>query len=112
MHHPDEYTENQAEYLAKLLAERLNDPSSVPFYLSLARQYPAGHLFNVLGQVMEIPDEQIRKSRGALFTWMVRNGSGPAQLPPVPENLPVAPADQDFPVLTQPDWPELSDHHD
>ena len=60
------------ELLALDLAEGLNDQKSLPLYLSYAKKYPEDLLRRILGTVKEIPDEKIRKSRGALFSFIVK----------------------------------------
>ena len=58
--------------LAKDLAEFLNDHDNVSLYYSYAKKYPEPFLRQVLGEVMDIPDEKIRKSRKALFSYLIR----------------------------------------
>lgn len=60
------------ELLALDLAEALNDRNGLPFYLSLSKKYPEALLRKVLGEVKEIPDRKIRKSRGALFNHLIQ----------------------------------------
>jgi hypothetical protein len=60
------------ELLALDLAEGLNDRKSLPLYLTYARRYPEGFLRRTLGAVKEIPDDKIKKSRGALFNYIIR----------------------------------------
>lgn len=60
------------ELLALDLAEALEDIDGLPLYLSYAKKYPEGLLRQVLGEVKEIPADRIKKSRGALFNYMVQ----------------------------------------
>ncbi len=60
------------ELLALDLASALNDAKGLRLYLSYAKKYPASLLWKVLGEVREIPEERIRKSRAALFNHLVR----------------------------------------
>jgi hypothetical protein len=57
--------------LAHEIADRLNDPDALSLYLSYARQLPHEKLREILNKVCSIPDRQIRRSRGALFTHLV-----------------------------------------
>ena len=57
--------------LAHEIAERLNDPESLSLYLSYAQQFSHEKLREFLNRVCSIPDRQIRRSRGALFTHLV-----------------------------------------
>jgi metal-responsive CopG/Arc/MetJ family transcriptional regulator len=41
-------------------------------YLSYSRRFPESLLRKALGEAKEIPEEQIRKSRAALFNHLVR----------------------------------------
>ena len=60
------------ELLAKDLARALKDPQGFPLYLSYAKRYPESLLRKVLGEVREIPDHKIKKSRGALFNHLIQ----------------------------------------
>ena len=60
------------ELLASDLARGLNDSKSLPFYLSVVRQYPEPLLRKLLGEVREIPSEKIKKSRAALFNYLLK----------------------------------------
>jgi biotin operon repressor len=63
---------SREELLALDLAEALNDTKGLLFYLSYAKKYPESLLRRVLGEVKEIPDEKIKKSRGALFNHLIQ----------------------------------------
>jgi len=60
------------ELLALDLARGLNDIKSLPFYLSLAGQFPESLLSKLLGEVKEIPKSKIKKNRAALFTHLIK----------------------------------------
>lgn len=64
--------------LANEIADSLKDRDALPFYLSLTRKYHENHLRNILAKVMSIEESQIRKTRGALFTYLInqRYGNG------------------------------------
>jgi len=59
------------EFIAYDLAEALNDPEGIALYISYARRFPESLLRGTLGDVMEIPQERIRKSRAALFNHII-----------------------------------------
>ncbi len=63
---------NEKELLATDLAEALNDTKNLPLYLSYCNKYPEQLLRRVLGEVKELPQEKIRKSKGALFNYLVQ----------------------------------------
>jgi hypothetical protein len=71
VHMPNYHPQTREEYLAQELAERLEDPQGLPLYLKVARRYTESSIRQILGRVMEVPDERIRTSRGALFNWLI-----------------------------------------
>ncbi len=68
------------ELLAVDLAVALDDYQGLPLYISLAKKYPEAFLRNILGQVRGIPQEKIKKSRGALFNHLVQKNKQNHQL--------------------------------
>ena len=60
------------ELLARDLAAGLDDEANLRFYLSVCRKYPEGFLRKTYGQVKEIPLNKIKKSRGALFNYLIQ----------------------------------------
>ncbi|MFH2068279.1 MAG: hypothetical protein ABII89_02290 [Candidatus Omnitrophota bacterium] len=64
------------ELLALDLAQSLNDLKSLNFYLSVSGKYPEELLRRICNQVKEIPTEKIKKSKGALFTYLLKNTVG------------------------------------
>ena len=60
------------ELLALDLADALNDRKGLAMYLSYSRRFPESLLRKALGEAKEMPEEQIRKSRAALFNHLVR----------------------------------------
>jgi len=59
------------ELLALDLADSLNDRRGIALYLSYAKRFPESLLRGVLGGVKEIPQERIKKSRAALFNYLI-----------------------------------------
>jgi len=75
-HMPNYHPQTREEYLAQELAERLGDPQGLALYLKVARRYTESSIRQILGRVLEVPDERIRTSRGALFNWLIhRHGT-------------------------------------
>jgi hypothetical protein len=65
--------ENSREYkLAVELAEALHDTDSLLFYQNLVKIHSESFLRDLLAKVLAIPNEKIRKTRGALFNYMVQ----------------------------------------
>jgi hypothetical protein len=58
--------------LAMDIATALGDHKNLALYISYSRRYPVSLLRRVLGEVKEIPSEKIKKSRGALFNYLVQ----------------------------------------
>lgn len=58
--------------LAMDIATALGDHKNLALYISYSRRYPESLLRRVLGEVKEIPSEKIKKSRGALFNYLVQ----------------------------------------
>ncbi len=59
--------------LANELAETLHDYHSITQYLRFTEKYTEEQLLETLAQVMAVPKEKIKRSRGALFTHLIKN---------------------------------------
>lgn len=64
--------ESKEELLALDLATGLDDIKGLPLYISYVRKYPEHLLRRILGVVKEIPSEKVKRSRGALFNYLVQ----------------------------------------
>jgi hypothetical protein len=62
--------------LAYELASALNDIEALPVYTAFVEKYQEAFLRKTLNRVMSIPDEKIRRTRGALFTYLVKQNGG------------------------------------
>jgi hypothetical protein len=60
------------ELLARGLAEGLDDTDNLGFYITAVRKYPAEILRGVYEHVKGIPDNKIKKSKGALFNYLIQ----------------------------------------
>ena len=60
------------DLLALDAARDLEDMKNLGLYISYCRKYPENVIRSILGIVKEIPSERIRKSRGALFNYLVQ----------------------------------------
>ena len=61
--------------LAYELASTLSDVESIKAYEDFTERFAESFLRKVLTKVMSIPDRKIKKTRGALFTYLVnQNG--------------------------------------
>jgi hypothetical protein len=63
----------QAEYLAKEMAEKLDDPKSLGCYRKIANKLPQDVIFQVLASVKDAAiSGKIRQSKGALFVKIIK----------------------------------------
>jgi uncharacterized membrane protein len=62
----------QNESLALELAQSLNDQPNLHIYISYCRNYSESLLRGVIREVMAVPASKIRKSRAALFKYLVK----------------------------------------
>ena len=60
------------ELLALDLATALNDLKALPLYISYSKKYPEHLLRRIASEVKDIPDNKIKKGRGALFNHIVQ----------------------------------------
>lgn len=62
----------EREELALRIAEALNDRKGLGLYLSYCRKYSRPVIWKAFATAKEIPPDKIRKTRGALFTYLVK----------------------------------------
>ncbi len=67
---------SKEEKFAREIADALNDPDALTLYISFAEKYTEAHLRRLLQRVLSIPQDQIRKTRGALFTYLINQNYG------------------------------------
>jgi hypothetical protein len=60
------------EKLANELADALNDNDSLTVHIAFAEKYSEAFLRKTLQRVLSLPQDKIRKTRGALFTYLVK----------------------------------------
>jgi len=75
---------NQSEetQLAYELAEALNDKEAIQMYISYVHRFPEGLLREMLIKVLSIPENKIRKTRGALFNYLIQQHAAKAKYYP------------------------------
>ncbi len=61
------------ETLAQELAETLGDQKSLAYYRNLASRHSEKFLLQILDRVMKVPQDRIKVSRAALFTWLIQH---------------------------------------
>lgn len=57
--------------LANEIADALDDRGSLQLFLHFAEKYKEVHLRKLLEKVLSVPERKIKKTRGALFTFLV-----------------------------------------
>lgn len=57
--------------LAHEIAETLDDRDSIAMHLQLVRKFQEAHLRKILSKVMAIPEHKIKRSRAALYTFLI-----------------------------------------
>ena len=63
---------SKEEKLAREIADALGDMDSLQAHLGFVQKYSESFLRKTLQKVLSIPEDDIRKTRGALFTYLVQ----------------------------------------
>jgi hypothetical protein len=61
--------------LANEIADTLKDRDSIAMHLQYVRRYKEEFLRRVLQKVMSLDESKIRKSRAALYTFLINQGN-------------------------------------
>ena len=61
--------------LAREIASKLQDPDALPLYLQYAKRFQEGFLRRILDRVLSVEEHKIKKSRAALFTYLISQAS-------------------------------------
>ena len=61
--------------LANEIADTLKDRDSITMHLMYVRKYQEEFLRRILNKVMALPENKIRKSRAALYTFLINQSS-------------------------------------
>lgn len=70
----NEINKKSKEYkLAYEIADALNDMDSLEIHISFAESFNEGVLRKIFNRVMSIPEDKIKRTRGALYTYLVKN---------------------------------------
>ena len=64
--------ESREELLALDIAHGLEDKENLKSYLILCKTYPEPILRRVYEEVKDLPQTKIKKSKGALFTYLIK----------------------------------------
>jgi hypothetical protein len=60
--------------LANEIADTLEDRDSITMHLLYVRKYKEEFLRRILNKVMALPENKIRRSRAALYTFLINQG--------------------------------------
>ena len=71
-HLKEKRPETKKEMLASEIAEKLDDRRNIRQYFSYTRRYPELVLREFLSQALQTPSHKIKKSRAALFVYLVK----------------------------------------
>jgi len=71
----ENYTEQEIK-LAREIAQTLHDVDSLPFHLQVVRKHKEAFLREKLAKTMSIPESQIKKSRAALYVYLINHNPG------------------------------------
>ncbi len=63
--------------LAYELAESMDDLDAIQVYIHFTEKYSESFLREIQTKVLSIPERKIRKTRGALFTFLVKQHAAP-----------------------------------
>jgi len=61
--------------LANEIADTLKDRDSIAMHLLYVRKYKEEFLRRILNKVMAMPDNKIRRTRGALYTFLINQST-------------------------------------
>jgi hypothetical protein len=64
------------EKLAREIAGALDDMDALAVHIEFAQKYSEAFLRKTLLKVLSISEDQIKKTRGALFTYLVKQNYG------------------------------------
>jgi hypothetical protein len=73
-------TYSKQEKLAREIASALDDMDALTLHEKFARKYSEDYLRRILNRVLSIPEGNIRKSRGALYTSLVQKNDGGSRM--------------------------------
>lgn len=62
----------QDHKLAHEIASSLDDHEALSLYITFTKKYSEAFLRKILLRVLSVPDEKIKRTRGALFTYLVQ----------------------------------------
>jgi hypothetical protein len=61
--------------LAYEIADALKDKDSIAMHLQYVRRYKEAYLRKTLAKVMSLDDSKIKRSRAALYTFLINQGA-------------------------------------
>lgn len=67
---------NSQDLLALDICQALDDSDNLPLYISYIRKYPPKIIQQAFNAARKLPENKIKKTRGALFTYLVKHYAG------------------------------------
>ena len=64
--------QTKSEYLAQMIAEAFNDRDKLSMYLVYCKKYPSYIIERAYADARAVPAEQIKKSRAAIFFFLIK----------------------------------------
>lgn len=64
--------QSKRELFAHTIAQELDDPEHVSLYRQYCKKYPLAIIYRAYAEAKSIPPEQIRKSRAAIFFYLIK----------------------------------------
>jgi DNA-binding transcriptional ArsR family regulator len=72
---PKQETKSEENSLASEIAETFEDKENIGYYQWICENYPENSVKRAFLEVKKMPNNKIKKSRGALFTYLVKKYS-------------------------------------
>lgn len=66
------HSTNQQEELARRIARGLGEEDSLPIFRAIVKRHPDSIIRRAYEETLAVPPQKIRKSRGAIFNYLVK----------------------------------------
>lgn len=66
---------SKREYLALMMAQAFHDEAQVRLYLQACQKYSLQIVYRAFAEAKSVPDAQVRKSRAAIFFYLLKRYS-------------------------------------
>lgn len=69
------HPQTKRELCAQTIAQAFNDEQHLSHYLQCCKKYPLALVYRAYAEARSLPPEQIKKSRAALFFYLIKKYS-------------------------------------